>query len=128
MARHGFESNDDYEFQVRCLLDDPTWRVRTLNVAGDGGRCKTAFANALARALDLPHVLYHHFAERHPQPPEVILPPSQDEMGRSEPPVDTVDETISKACALSEADPSILILDQLQAADFRDHKHIQIGG
>ncbi len=121
MAHHGFESNDDYEFQVRCLLAGPTWRVRALNIAGDGERRKTAFANALATALDLPHTLYHDFAERHPAPPEVILPPTQDEMGRSEPPVDPLDETVSQACALSEGEPTILILDQLQVADFRDH-------
>jgi hypothetical protein len=37
MAEHGFESNDDYEFQVRCLLESPTRGLRTLNIEGGLG-------------------------------------------------------------------------------------------
>jgi hypothetical protein len=124
LAQHGFESNDDYEFQVRCLLSGPPSQVRALNIVGDGERRKTAFANALAAALSFPQILYHDFAECNPEPPEVILPPSRDEMGRSESPVAPADETISKACALSEAEPTVLILDQLHRTDFRDHMRI----
>jgi hypothetical protein len=124
MAEHGFESNDDYEFQVRCLLESPTRGLRTLNIEGDSERRKTAFANALARALEFPHCLYHDFTERHPPPPDLILPPSKDELGREEPPIEPLDRLVSEACALSEGDPTILILDQLQAADFRDHIRI----
>lgn len=118
---HGFESNDDYEFQVRCLLETPTSGIRALNIEGDGGRRKTAFANALARALDFPQILYHDFTDTHPPLPDVILPPSQDELGREEPPIEPFDRLVSEACALSEGDPTVLILDQLQAADFREH-------
>ncbi len=124
MAQNGFESNDDYEFQVRCLLESPVQALRALNIEGDGGRRKTAFANALARALGFPHVLYHDFTESHPPLPDVVLPPSQDELGREEPPIEPLDLTVSEACAQSEGEPTILILDQLQAADFREHIRI----
>ena len=124
MADHGFESNDDYEFQVRCLLESPTRGLRALNIEGDSERRKTAFANALSRALDFPHCLYHDFTEQHPPPPDLILPPSRDELGRAEPPIEPLDQTVSEACAQSEGEPTVLILDQLQAADFREHMRI----
>ncbi|WP_295405276.1 hypothetical protein [uncultured Thiocystis sp.] len=121
LAEHGFESNDDYEFQLRCLLESPTRGVRTLNIEGDGERRKTAFATALAHALDYPHVLYHDFTDEHPPLPEIILPPSRDELGREEPPIAPLDQIVSEACAQSEGEPTVLILDQLHAADFREH-------
>lgn len=121
MAQFGFESNDDYEFQIRCLLDDPLDRIRTLNIDGDGERRKTAFANALAYALAFPRILYHDFSEKEPPPPDVVLPPTKDEMGVSEQPVDPLDDIVSKACAFSEAEPTILILDQIHHAEFREH-------
>ncbi|HYN76184.1 MAG TPA: hypothetical protein VES73_00125, partial [Lamprocystis sp. (in: g-proteobacteria)] len=124
MAQHGFESNDDYEFQVRCLLEGPTRTLRTLNIDGDGERRKSAFATALARALEFPHCLYLDFTENHPVQPDVILPPTQDELGREEPPIEPLDQTVSEACAQSEGEPTVLILDQLQAADFREHIRI----
>jgi hypothetical protein len=121
MARHGFESNDDYEFQVRCLLGADTSGIRCLNILGDSDRRKTAFANALAHALDYPTILYHDFTQQNPPRMDVILPPSRDKMGREEPPVDPLDQIVSEACALSEGERTLLILDQLQAADFREH-------
>jgi hypothetical protein len=124
MAEHGFESNDDYEFQVRCLIESPARGLRALNIEGDGERRKTAFATALARALDFPHLLYHDFTAQNPPLPDVILPPSKDELGREEPPIDPLDQVVSEACAQSEGEPTVLILDQLQAADFRDHIRI----
>lgn len=124
MARYGFESNDDYEFQVRCLLESPVDSLRALNIEGDSGRRRTAFANALARALDFPHCLYHDFTESNPPLPDIILPLTQDEMGREEPPIEPLDQIVSEACAQSEGEPTILILDQLQAADFREHIRI----
>jgi hypothetical protein len=105
MAEHGFESNDDYEFQVRCLLESPARGLRTLNIEGDSERRKTAFANALARALDFPRCLYHDFTELHPPQPDLILPPSRDELGRAEPPIEPLDQTVSEACAQSEGEP-----------------------
>ena len=124
MASHGFESNDDYEFQIRCLLESPARALRALAIEGDSERRKTAFAMALAQALDFPRILYHDFTQTHPPPPDTILPPSKDELGREEPPIDPFDQTVSEACAQSEGEPTILILDQLQAADFREHIRI----
>lgn len=124
MTRNGFESNDDYAFQVRCLLEESTRHIRTLSIEGDSARRKTAFAHALAWSLDYPQVLYHDFSDQAPPPPEIILPPSQDELGREEPPIDPLDDMASKACALSEAEKTVLILDQLQVADFREHIRI----
>jgi hypothetical protein len=121
MAEHGFESNDDYDFQVRCLLKGAPDRIRTLSIQGDGERRKTAFATALAHALDTTHILYHDFSDERPPTPEVILPPGTDEYGRKASAVDPLDDIVSHACALSEAESTVLILDQLQAADFREH-------
>jgi len=125
MAEHGFESNDDYEFQLRCLLGSPANGIRTLSIEGDGERRKTAFAIALARALGIPHVLYHDFTDAPPPQPEVILPPSRDELGRTAAPIEPLDQIVIEACAQSEGDPTVLILDQLQAADFREHIRLQ---
>ena len=124
MALHGFESNDDYEYQLRCLLSSSSERIRTLNIEGDSDRRKTAFATALAHALDYRNVLYHDFTEQNPPVPDVILPPSQDAMGREAPPIDPLDQIVSEACAVSEGGHTVLILDQLQAADFREHLRI----
>ena len=112
MARNGFESNDDYEFQVRCLLHGPADGIRTLSIEGDGGRRKTAFATALAHSLERDHVLYHDFADASPAVPEVTLPASEDEYGRKEAPIEPLDDIVSHACALSEAESVVLILDQ----------------
>ena len=125
LAEHGFESNDDYDFQLRCLLDTPARGIRTLNIEGEGERRKTAFAHALAQSLGVPHILYHDFTDAHPPLPDVILPPSCDEMGREEPPIEPLDRIVSEACAQSEGEPTELILDQLHAADFREHLRIQ---
>lgn len=124
LAENGFESNDDYEFQIRCLLESPTRGIRALNIMGDGERRKTAFANALAHSLDVSHVLYHDFTDENPPLPDVILPPSRDELGREEPDIEPLDQIVSEACAQSEGEPTVLILDQLHAADFREHIRI----
>lgn len=124
MAHYGFESNDDFDFQVRCLLESPSDTIRALNITGDSERRKTAFANALAHALEFQHILYHDFTQTHPPLPDVILPPSRDELGREEPPIEPLDETLGEACAQSEGEDTVLILDQLQVADFREHIRI----
>lgn len=124
MADFGFESNDDYAYQIRCLLDNQLDPIRCLYVDGDSGRRNTAFANALAQALEYPHILYHDFTQQHQDPEESILPPSRDETGRQAAPILPLDSILSEACAFSLAENSILILDQLQAADFRDQIRI----
>jgi hypothetical protein len=51
----------------------------------------------------------------------VILPPTVDELGRRAPAIEPLDQVVSEASAVSEGARTILVLDQLQAADFRDH-------
>ncbi len=124
MADFGFESNDDYEYQLRCLLNNPFKGIKTLNIEGHKGRRKTAFANALARALEYPHLLYFDFTQQGTLDSKLILPPSKDEHGLEESPVSDFDHILSEACAFSEGEPTVLIIDQLQAADFKDHIRI----
>jgi hypothetical protein len=121
MAEHGFESNDNYEYHVRCLLEYPTSGLRCLNVEGQSTRRKTAYANALALSLDYPHVIYYDFTQKHDPVAKVELPDRPDEEGPPQKPVSAFDRAVSEACAYSEAEQTILIIDQLQAADFRDH-------
>lgn len=122
LARHGFESNDDYEFALRCLFESEVSHLRVLHVDGAAGRRKTAFATALAHALEYPHAIYHDFA-RAESPPPVAAPGVDDdaEPGPLEPPMSGFERAVTEACAYSEGARTILILDQLQAADFSDH-------
>jgi hypothetical protein len=121
LSRHGFESNDDYEFALRSLFSAELPHLRTLHVDGAGGRRKTAFANALARAQEYPHILYHDFSQEAavaaPQP--VVM--EDGSLSAPEAAPDPFDRAVLEACAFSEAERTILILDQLQAADFADH-------
>ncbi|MDZ7747918.1 MAG: hypothetical protein U5K43_02990 [Halofilum sp. (in: g-proteobacteria)] len=121
MAEHGFESNIDYAYHVRCALSQPDRQIPALNVEGDSGRRKTAFAMALAHALEYPERVYHDFTEVNSPPPKVVPPPSTDEDGREEPPIPAFERALIDACAFSEGEKTVLILDQLQAADFREH-------
>lgn len=121
MAEHGFESNVDYAYHVRCALSQPDRHVPALSVEGDSGRRKTAFAMALAHALEYPQRVYHDFTEVNSPPPKVAPPPSKDEDGREEPPVPAFERAMIDACAFSEGEKTVLVLDQLQAADFREH-------
>ncbi len=121
MTEHGFESNIDYGYHVRCLLSQPTDHIPTLNVEGDSGRRRTAFATALAAALEYPRRIYHDFTQEHDPAAAVAPQPKPDEDGVQEPPIPAFERAMSDACAFSEAEKTILILDQLQAADFREH-------
>ncbi|MEM7292141.1 MAG: hypothetical protein AAF420_01940 [Pseudomonadota bacterium] len=122
MADNGYESNDDYSYHVRCLLSSQSNDIRCLNIEGTAGRRKTAFANALAHALDYNHVLYHDFsrdiAVEHTEDAEPET--SVDEPGKDKR-VSPFDSIMSDTCAFSEGDRTILILDQLQAAPFAEH-------
>lgn len=125
MAEHGFESNERYDYIVRCLQNGPGQTMRCLNVEGEPGRRKTAFANALANSLDAVHILYHDFTQEEPPgPAQSVKTNNEEEGGKEEPPAGLFDRTMNDACAFSEADKTILILDQLQAADFKDHIRI----
>lgn len=120
LAEHGFESNDDYEFALRLLLQARIDGVRCLNVVGQSGRRKTAFAHALARAIDYPHVLYHDFSRSEPAAAAVIVDAETGSSQTIEAAVSAFDRALTEACAYSEAERVMLILDQLQASDFRD--------
>lgn len=124
MADYGFESNDDYEYHLRCLMSSPFNGIKTINIEGHKGRRKTAFANALGLALDYPNLFYYDFTQKAGAEGKVIIPPSEDEHGISEPPVTDFDHIMSEACAFSEGEQTILILDQLHMADFKDHIRI----
>ena len=124
LAAFGFESNDDYEFALRCLFEPELPHLRVLHVDGAGGRRKTAFANALAHALEYPHLLYHDFG-REPEPVAPLPVLLEDgSLGAPEPAATPFDRAVTEACAYSEGARTILILDQLQAADFSDHIRI----
>lgn len=124
MAEYGFESNEDYEYHLRCLFSSPFSGIKTINVEGHAGRRKTAFASALARSLEYPHHLYYDFTQQGELEGKVILPPSEDEQGAQEPQVTDFDHIMSEACAFSEGEPTVLVLDQLQATDFKEHIRI----
>lgn len=124
LARFGFESNDDYEFALRCLLEAELPHLRALHVDGHAGRRKTAFAKALAQALDYPHILYHDFTREEPPPAPLPLQLEDGLPGPSEPGPDAFDRAVTEACAYSEGARCVLILDQLQAADFADHMRL----
>lgn len=121
LAQHGFESNDDYEFALRCLFEAELSHLRVLHIDGTAGRRKTAFATALARALEFPHILYHDFSRPEPQAPAVVVAETDENPGPLEPPMSAFERVVTEACAYSEAARTVLVLDQLQAADFADH-------
>lgn len=120
LAEHGFESNDDYEFQVRSLFAAQVEHLRCLQLAGNFGRRKTALANALAHALKFPRILYLDFTQPEPIPPAIALSAEDASSGANETPMSSFERIVVEACAFSEAERTVLILDQLQAADFRE--------
>lgn len=124
LAEHGFESNDDYEHVLRCVFARDDGRLRVLHVDGAGGRRKTAFAHALGGALGYPRVLYHDFAGAEPAVPPPAPTPEDAAAGPAEPPLSAFERAMTEACAYSEAEPVMLILDQLQAADFSAHPRL----
>lgn len=124
MSENGFESNTHYDFALSALANHFNATIACLNVQGNSGRRKTAFANALANAqTDVAHILYHDFTaiEETPAPVVVEHNVDDDSTGKIDPPVSEFDRVMSDACAYSEAEKTILILDQLQGADFKHH-------
>ena len=119
LAEHGFESNDDYDFQVRSLFQARIAHLRCLQVVGESGRRKTALASALAHALNYPRILYLDFSQPQPPPAPVAIGPA-DDGGPIEAPLGAFERVVLEACAFSEAERCVLILDQLQAADFSE--------
>jgi hypothetical protein len=124
LAEHGFESNDDYDHALRCLLDQVVPHLRVLHVDGAAGRRKTAFAQALGPALGYVHTLYHDFSAPEPEAPSVATVLDDGSPGPTEPPLPTFERAMMEACAYSESAPTLLILDQLQAAHFNDQRRL----
>jgi hypothetical protein len=124
LAEFGFESNDDYDHALRCLFGQPLTHLRVLHVDGNAGRRKTAFAQALGRALDYPQILYHDFGAEEVQaaPQPIVL--EDGSLGAPEAAPSGFERVMTEACAYSEASPTLLILDQLQAAHFSDQTRL----
>jgi hypothetical protein len=120
LAEFGFESNDDYDFPLRCLFEAEHDHLRVLHVDGQAGRRKTAFANALGHALEYPHLLYHDFSQPEVAAPNVTLTLQDGSSEQMDAPLPPFERILTEACAYSEGEPTLLILDQLQAAAFAD--------
>jgi len=119
LAEYGFESREDYDYAVQCLLNSTTENIRCLNVDGDPGRRKTAFAHALAQVMEVKHVIYFEFGTEKPVTQIVRVVDGEDVP--EEPATQPFDRIMTEASTLSEADKTILILDQLQLAPFQQH-------
>ena len=124
LAEFGFESNDDYDHALRCLFGQQLSHLRVLHVDGTAGRRKTAFAQALGRAMDYPHVLYHDFSASEPPPSAYPIVLEDGSLGVPEAAPSAFERVMTEACAYSEASQTLLILDQLQAAHFTDQARL----
>jgi hypothetical protein len=124
LAEHGFESNDDYEHALRCLLDQAVPHLRVLHVDGAAGRRKTAFAQALGPALGFAHCLYHDFSATEPPPTTIATVLDDGSPGPVEAGLSAFERAMTEACAYSEAAPTLLVLDQLQSAHFNDQRRL----
>ena len=124
LAEFGFESNDDHDHALRCLFGQQLSHLRVLHVDGTAGRRKTAFAQALGRAMDYPHVLYHDFSAGEPPPSAHAIVLEDGSLGVPEAAPSAFERVMTEACAYSEASQTLVILDQLQAAHFADQARL----
>jgi hypothetical protein len=126
LAEFGFESNDDYDFALQCLLDSESSTLRCAELVGTVARRKTAFAHALALALDYPHRLYHDFSKP-AEAAETIMVKADDANAmdiKAAKPLSNFERILTEACAFSESTRTILVLDQLQLCDFADQMRL----
>lgn len=127
LAQHGFESNEDFGFALSCVLEGSGKSLRTLELVGKLARRKTAFAQALGLALEFSHRLYVDFSEPEPIVMAVELK-EMEEVDAADPrlakPLNRFERTLLEACAFSESDKTILVLDQLQALPFADQMRL----
>jgi len=119
LSHHGFTSSESYDHGVQCFLSNPTDHIRSMHVDGDCGRRRTAFAHALANALEASQVLYYEFGKDKPVPQIIRIQEGEEII--EEPPVDALDRILTEACAQSEAEQTVLILDQLHKTQFLNH-------
>jgi len=119
LSQHGFTSSESYDHAVQCFLSNPTDHIRSMHVDGDSGRRRTAFAHALAKALQASQVIYYEFGKDKPVPQIIRIQEGEEII--EEPPVDALDRVLTEACAQSEAEQTVLILDQLHKTQFLNH-------
>ena len=119
LSQHGFTSEESYDHAVRCFLTNPIESIRCLHIDGDCGRRRTAFANSLACVLGAEQVIYYEFGKDKPIPQIIRIQEGEEIV--EEPPVDAFDRVLTEACAQSEAEETILVLDQLHKTQFLNH-------
>lgn len=119
MEQYGFVSHKDYEYALGCLNNSAINHIKTLNIEGDAGRRKSAFANALAQALEYKNIRFFEFGLENKSP--IVLQFDNDEQTLDIDPMEEFEKIIIESCALSEAESTILIIDQLHLATFKDH-------
>jgi hypothetical protein len=119
LSQHGFTSSESYDHGVQCFLTNPTQGVRCLHVDGDCGRRRSAFAHALANALGAPQILYYEFGIDKPVPQIIRIHEGEEIV--EEPPIEALDRILTEACAQSEGEQTVLILDQLHKTPFLNH-------
>jgi hypothetical protein len=124
LASFGFESNDDFDFALRCLSEAEQTHIRTTELVGHMVRRKTAFAHALGLALEFPNRLYHDFTR--PETAEATAVKFEDNEAidtgdkRLAKPPNAFERVLTEACAYSESARTVLVLDQLQACEFAE--------
>jgi len=119
LSKNGFTASESYDHAVQCFLENPNSQIRCLHVDGDCGRRRTAFAHALANALSATQVVYYEFGKDKPVPQIVRILEGEEIV--EEPPVEALDRVLTEACALSEAEQTVLILDQMHLTQFLNH-------
>ena len=119
MEQNGFISHKDYEYALSCLNNPAIDHIKTLNIEGEAGRRKSAFANALGHALDYKHILYFEFGQENNSP--IIIQYDEENQSVDTDPMQEFEKIVIETCALSEAETTVLILDQLHLATFKDH-------
>ena len=119
LSKNGFTSSESHDHAVQCFLSNPTDHIRCMHVDGDCGRKRTAFAHALANALRAPQVMYYEFGKDKAVPQIIRIQEGEDII--EEPPIEALDRILTEACAQSEAERTVLILDQLHKTQFLNH-------
>lgn len=122
LSQNGFTSGESYDHAVQCFLNNPADHIRCMHIDGDCGRRRTAFAHALAKTLQVSQLIYYEFGKDRPVPQ--IIRVQEGEEIIEEPPVDALDRVLTEACAQSEAESTVLILDQLHKTQFLNHIHL----
>ncbi|RDH83041.1 MAG: hypothetical protein DIZ80_12330 [endosymbiont of Galathealinum brachiosum] len=119
LSQNGFTSSESYDHAVQCFLSNPTDHIRCMHVDGDCGRKRTAFAHALANALCASQIMYYEFGKDKSIPQIIRIQEGEEII--EEPPVEALDRILTEACAQSEAEQTVLILDQLHKTQFLNH-------